>query len=411
MTFRHNKSTKKTKHKLGFMRVNGETDKLINLAVIVLMILGIFMIVSTSVGAMSLNEKRNTFYVISTLIKQSIFAITGYGLILLLGRYFKFKRFVQTRWILFIFLCILMLLPFFSSDIGGAHAWIRIGPISIQPSEFTKPFLILMVASAVYKAQRNQRKSENFTEMMKGPIFAFFIVELLIIVQKDIGTATIVAGIAYFCMMVPSSKKIRIGQGVMTFFVLTAFVLCVYLFGFTDIGTKFLSQHAFTAHIADRIDNTKNPFVDTTGKGFQPANSLYGIADGGLRGKGYGNSNRKYGYVTQIESDYILVVVIEELGIAGFGLIVGMYFLIEYRLFYYAFRTRNTVYRTILVGNGVYLFLHFLLNVGGVGAFIPMTGIPLLFVSSGGSSIMAMCCMLGVSQRCIRTIRSRELKS
>ena len=393
------------------MRVDGESDKLINLAVIILMIFGIFMIVSTSVGAISIDENKNTSYIIRTLIKQSIFAITGYGLILILGRYFKFKRFVQAQWVLFAFMCVLMMLPFLFDEIGGAHAWIRIGPVSLQPSEFAKPFLILMVAAAVYKAQRNQRRLENFSEMMRGPIFAFFIVEFLLVLQKDIGTATIIAGIAYFCMMVPSSKTIKRGQEIMTLFVVVSFVLCVYLFGVTDIGTEFLGEHSFTAHIADRIENTKNPFGDITGRGFQPSNSLYGIAEGGLRGKGYGNSNRKYGYVSQIESDYILVVVIEELGIAGFGLIVGMYFLIEYRLFYYAFKTRDTAYKTILVGNGVYLFLHFLLNVGGVGAFIPMTGIPLLFISSGGSSIMAMCCMLGISQRCIRTIRSKELKS
>lgn len=186
-------------------------------------------------------------------------------------------------------------------------------------------------------------------------------------------------------------------------------IALVGLFGVTDIGTDLLAQTPL-AHIATRIVNAKNPYSDIYGTGYQPANSLYGIADSHVIGKGFGNSSRKYGYLTQADNDYILAVTIEETGILGFAFIIFLYGVIEYRLIYYALRTQDTVKKMILIGTGTYLFLHFALNVGGVGALIPMTGIPLLFISSGGSSLLAVSFALGLCQQMISKIREKEMK-
>lgn len=135
-------------------------------------------------------------------------------------------------------------------------------------------------------------------------------------------------------------------------------------------------KHTPFAHIAVRVENFKNPYNDVYGDGYQPANSLYGIASSNIVGKGIGNSARKYGYLTQADNDYILAVLIEETGIFGlFGLVI-LYGIIEFRLFYYAFKTSEDMYKIILGGAGVYLFMHFFLNAGGVASLIPLPEYP-----------------------------------
>lgn len=182
----------------------------------------------------------------------------------------------------------------------------------------------------------------------------------------------------------------------------------VVLFGFTNIGNEILKHTSF-AHIAVRVENFKDPYNDVYGDGYQPANSLYGIASSNIVGKGIGNSARKYGYLTQADNDYILAVLIEETGIFGlFGLVI-LYGIIEFRLFYYAFKTSENMYKIILGGAGVYLFMHFFLNAGGVASLIPFTGVPLLFISSGGTSLISVMLTMGLAQNCICAIRRREM--
>ena len=180
------------------------------------------------------------------------------------------------------------------------------------------------------------------------------------------------------------------------------------MFGFTNIGNEILKHTSF-GHIAVRVENFKDPYNDVYGDGYQPANSLYGIASSNIVGKGIGNSARKYGYLTQADNDYILAVLIEETGIFGlFGLVI-LYGIIEFRLFYYAFKTSENMYKIILGGAGVYLFMHFFLNAGGVASLIPFTGVPLLFISSGGTSLISIMLTMGLAQNCICAIRRREM--
>lgn len=126
-------------------------------------------------------------------------------------------------------------------------------------------------------------------------------------------------------------------------------------------------------------------------------------------GRGIGNSMRKFGYLTQAENDYILAVIIEECGIFGLVIIVGFYAVIISRLFHYAFKTNELTYKVVLVGIATYISMHFILNVGGVACLIPFTGVPLLFISNGGSSLFAVCLSIGIAQSCIRRIRKKEM--
>ena len=382
-------------------------DPMINFAVFTLMIFGTLMIVSTSVG-----YTDESFTIVGSVFRKQIsFLFAGYIVMLATNKIFSFSWFRKLQWILFIVFIFVLLLPFGFQAVGGSHAWIQLGPVTVQPSEFAKPLMIVLVATALHVAQNKPYLWKNFWTLMKGPFIAFCIIEIIVAAQKDFGTAAIIAGITFVCMMIPSAPSIEKTQKKAVKIVVALVVVGVAAFGFSNFGTQMLKGTPLH-HIAVRVENAKNPFAqgNVFKDGYQPANSLYGIADSHVWGKGIGNSTRKYGYLTQADNDYILAITIEETGIFGFLFIIIMYGIIIYRLLYYAFKTNNLSYKVMLSGNAAYLFLHFLLNVGGVGAFIPMTGIPLLFISSGGSSLLAICAMIGVSQQCIRNVRMEELK-
>ncbi|EOS61872.1 hypothetical protein C815_00352 [Firmicutes bacterium M10-2] len=381
------------------------SDLPLNLAMVALMAFGTAMIASTAVG----QTIDSMMTVLVALIKQLVFLVAAYVVFLIADKGFNLRWFYRLQTLVFSLFMVAMIAPFGFAAAGGSHAWIRLGPITIQPSEFGKPLLIVICACSIYSAKRNREQRKSFWSFFHWPILAWLITMILLAAQKDYGTAAIMSGIVYICLMIPSYPTLRHMQRRLTLALVVAVSAVILLFGVTNMGTDILAQTPL-AHIATRIENAKNPYTDIYGSGYQPANSLYGIADSNIIGKGFGNSSRKYGYLTQADNDYILAVTIEETGIIGFSLIIFFYAVIEYRLFYYALRTQDTIKKVILIGTGTYLFLHFALNVGGVGALIPMTGIPLLFISSGGSSLIAIAFTLGLCQQMISKIREKEMK-
>ena len=384
------------------------SDKILTIAVFILVCFGTLMIVSTNVGrAFSYSSS----IVLETLMKQVLFIVLSFICMRFFYTFFKFKtissRFVQCILMVAMFVFVGLTLCF--SAAGGSHAWIRLGSFSIQPAEFVKPFLIVLVAVSVYNALYNAKLRKDFNTVYKYPIVATVIFCIIVFLQNDIGTGAIILTVSLVCMTIPSFDEVAQKQSLIRNLILIFVVSCVLLFGVFHAENLFFSGSGFD-HIATRIQNAKDPYQDVYGEGYQPANSLYGIASSNITGKGIGKSTRKYGYLTQADNDYILAVTIEETGIFGLGLIVICYCIIEYRLFYYAFKTRNIPYKIILTGTAIYFFMHFFLNVGGVACLIPLTGIPLLFVSSGGSSLMAAFISIGICQKCISHIQSEELR-
>ena len=161
-------------------------------------------------------------------------------------------------------------------------------------------------------------------------------------------------------------------------------------------------------YMVGRFEASMNPFQDIYGTGYQLVNGLYAIANGGLGGLGFTHSTQKFGYLTQASSDYIFAITSEELGIIGLFIIVLGYGIVIYRLVYYALRTRSEGYKIILMGTAFYILLHFILNIGGVTGLIPLTGVPLLFISSGGSSLMSVMSAIGIAQAVISRIRRQS---
>lgn len=394
----------KRRSKLSFFALDPKCDKYINWAVALLLLAGTFTIISTNVGKTTSAPN----IVPKVLMKQCMFVLCGYIAMWFMNRWFRFKWYSKLENGIIIALLIMLILPLFSAEIGGSHAWILIGGISLQPSEFAKPLIIIICATCLYRA-----KTKTVMLKEKGHLFikawaAFIVIFFIVAMQKDMGTLVIICFIFLSCIMIPKYVVLQRMQRLLKLFVYGAIAAAIVLFGITNIGTEII-KHTSLAHIAVRVENFKDPYTDVYGDGYQPANSLYGIASSDIRGKGIGNSTRKYGYLTQADNDYILAVLLEETGVFGlFGLVL-LYGMIEIRLFYYAFKTSEDMYKVILGGTGVYLFMHFFLNAGGVACLIPFTGVPLLFISSGGTSLMSIMLTMGLAQNCICSIRRKEM--
>lgn len=382
-------------------------DKHIQMAVIALVCFGTFMIVSTNVGRTSLD---NSMVVLKTLFKQCVVLIISYGLMKLANAIFNLRRFSSGLLLMSIAIlfCGSMILPFFFSSAGGSHAWIRLpGGMTIQPSEFGKPLTILLVAVSVYRAKKIKTMQESGMAMFRLPLIVYGCLTILLLLQKDLGTLAITSVTFYSCLIIPKYPGIRRFQIYLKRLVFVGVCFVAFL-GLTKPGIELIKATPFY-HLATRIENAKDPYNDIYGEGYQPANALYGIASSNIKGKGIGQSNRKYGYLTQADNDYILAVTMEETGIFGLAFIVFFYGVIWFKLFQYGYKTKKMPYKIILTGTAVYMFMHFFLNVGGVTAMIPFTGVPLLFISSGGSSLMAIAITIGICQRCIADIRKTEM--
>lgn len=372
-------------------------DFWLHFTVLILVIFGSLMISTTSVG----NTLVNKYSVITTIVKQTVFVIVSYGIMIFLANNFTMVRARKYGKIIGILLIVACVSTLFFKSVNGSKAWIRFPGFTIQPSEFVKVFMMVIIA--VYVEIAGRRKFDCWT-IIKIP-FCFYCIYAGIVMlgQRDLGTFLIISLITVVVFLIPSHKNLRKFQN----FVKVALVVAssVLVFLITPTGVKVMDKLPVFQHVSTRFEIALNPFTDPYGDGYQLIQGMVGISNGGIMGSGMGQSVQKYGFLTQADNDFILAIVIEELGVFGLAFIIIGYVVILQRLFHYAFRTKSEGYKIILIGTACYIFFHFFLNIGGVCGLIPLTGVPLLFISSGGSSLMSIMGALGISQAVISRIR------
>ncbi|HJA51699.1 MAG TPA: FtsW/RodA/SpoVE family cell cycle protein [Candidatus Massiliomicrobiota merdigallinarum] len=386
-------------------------DKTVYFCVVILTIYGIVMIGSASVGQ---SAKMGPMYASMNMIKQAIFVLGGFAAMIFLTRCFK-KSWVNANstWIFYAMGLVLMLACLFFEDGKGSHAWIRIGSFTIQPAEFMKVIMILFLSFHFGEIEEYCQIPRNITRQKKEelqkrklwycilrPILAIFIAFFIgVFLQKDMGSSLIMA---FICMMLFFITP----RPYYTKYKKLALILLVIGFILILLSATFILK----PYQLGRIYTWLNPLGDIEGDGWQLTNALIAFATGGLFGKGFGSSTQKYGYIPESHNDFIVAIIYEELGLVGFMLFLIPYVIIIYKMFHYALRIKDTKSKLILYGVGLYFFTHLLVNVGGVSGFIPMTGVPLLLISSGGSSTLAAMMGLGIAQSIIAKYNRDLLK-
>ena len=404
----------KKKRMLEAFRMPKEKDLWLHYTVLTLTLFGSFMIISTNMG----NVTANNYAILIVFIKQMVFLVAGYIGMLIASRLMNFPLVYRISKLLFAFLLLLMIVPLFGIEQNGSRAWIYLNlgvtSVSIQPSEFSKPFMIVLIASYFYAAQHKRSLQRSSWLMLKVPVLCYIAFAVVLLLQKDMGALAILTLVCFGCVQVPTFPSLRSLQKWIRRLTLAA--VCGVILCMSPLGEPIVEKLADTpgiSYIATRIVNAANPLGqggnDIYNQSYQSANGLYGIANSNIVGQGIGGSSRKFGYLTQADSDYILAVIIEETGIFGLLIIAGGYAVILFRLFKYAFWTNYMPYKIILSGSAVYFFSHFVLNIGGVSALIPLTGVPLLFISNGGTALVSSYLTIGICQSVIGSIRRKEV--
>lgn len=268
---------------------------------------------------------------------------------------------------------------FIGEEYNGAKRWIKIGPVQFQPSEISKIAAILFISYAVYK---NRKALDSFLGFLS--VMAYMMPLIVLIAKENLSSAIIVGGISIGMCFVASNKK--------GYFVACALILVGVIVLYIVFGDPFRME---------RIQIWLN--VETHPKAHQIKQGLYAVASGGLFGKGLGQSMQKLGFIPEAYNDMIFAVICEELGIVGAALVILAFLVLFWRIVAIACHAPDIFGTMLCVGVMVQLAIQVVINVAVVTNSIPSTGIPLPFISYGGTSeliIMAeMGLVLGVSRQ------------
>lgn len=364
------------------MGIIKKIDKPLLIISVILFAIGLITIYSASnVTAYMLNGANPGRY----FMKESIFLFAGL-IACLIFMMFSTKTYSVLSWFAtFGITGIIVVLTLLGQVINGMSGWINYNGLGIQPSEFVKIAIIPLIATFY---DSNYKYRHNFKVMMI-PMVVAAIVAGTIVFQGDLGTAIIFTGLCllmFFFSPVSNRIKLRIlGLGL----IFAALLGIVLMAG----GDKILPK--------DKLErfNYKDPCSRYITTGNQLCNGYIAINGGGLTGKGLGNSTQKYLYLPEAHTDFIFAIFVEEMGIAGAVVLMGLYFVLLVRIIVIGKKSPTIAKQLICYGVSFYLFMHIVVNLTGVLGIMPMTGVPLPFMSYGGSVCWCTLLALAMVQR------------
>ncbi len=362
-------------------------DKPLLIVTIILFIVGLIMVFSSSNVTAYMSHAVSPYIYF---IKQLIFLVAGICLFLVMIK-FNTKVYGMFSWVLLIAISAsLVLLLIYGKATNNAISWFDLGPISIQPSEFIKVIYIIWMAR-FYEV--NEKKLKSYTTSLFPPFVAVGIA-LLIMLQPDLGTAIIFSAIVFILFVaspIPGIIKSKTLFG------------CLGLVGIIGIVLATTGNSMLLERQASRFD-FRDPCSKLLDTGSQVCNGYIAINNGGLTGVGLGNSTQKYLYLPEPYTDFIYAIIVEEMGaIFGIGIIL-LYMFILYRILLIGRKSYTNRGALMCYGVAVYIFCHIAINLLGLFGLMPLTGVPLPFMSYGGSFTICLIISLTVVQRvCVET--------
>lgn len=341
-----------------------------------LTLLGIGLIMIASAGVVYGRVRFGDDYYF---LKQQLLGL-GVGLTLLFIfqqiHYAVWKRFVVPIFLIALGLLILVFIPGFGTTVYGAARWVDLGPISFQPSEVMKFTIILYLAA--WLSSKGKAKTSDFFEGLVPFLALLSVVGFLIIKQPDTGTLGLIFLI---------SLAIFFASGARIAHILSIFAGgLVFLFILIKMAPYRMQRFLVFMH----------PEHDPMGFGYQMTQALLALGSGGLFGVGLGQSRQKFNYLPEPVTDSIFAVLGEEFGLAGTVLVVSLFLFIAWRGLRIAAYAPDEFGRLLAVGIVSWIVFQAFINISAITGLIPLTGIPLPFISYGGTSLAVLLASVGI---------------
>ena len=384
-----------------------DMDKLSLILTIGLFAFGLFSIVSASTREAVNNLDKSVYYYFIRQMFVLFFCFVAYVAILFIPTD-KYKKgnyiFIKVIWIIVFGLNAYMIIK--GSSNRGAANWIKIPGINfqLQPGEFAKPILIVSI-SLMLEAAIKYFKNRKLKHTAGIGLFTVIgtITSVLIVLQKDLGTAMI--NLAIFGSIFIASPILRQEK-----FKTIGIVLLVGIIGLG--GMALIGKNPLSKEQTSRLTSFYNPcsLDKRNDDGYQICNAYIAMNLGGLHGVGVGKSTQKYSYIPEPHTDMIFSIIVEENGfIAGAALIIA-YSVLLFDILRISSLATTIRGKYICLGVATYIFAHVFLNLGGLFGLIPLTGVPLPFLSYGGSFALMLSISLAIVQRIHVETKRQELK-
>ena len=381
-----------------------------------------FLILSSTSGYAS--------FVTSTFYKQILWLNVGLVAFIVM-QYVRIQYLYDYSYILYISLFFLLCLTFVSPVIEGAQRWIIIGPFFFQPSEFGKIIYIICL-SRFFSDNRNKNKFSFYIIIV---LLLSVIPPLLVFVQPDLGTAILYLSVIIpllfwsnfngkliFLMIAPifSVITVALAEYYQYLFIFYVWMLIFLLFLFYSrfkmmtvfsnfvinvligLSGPLIWNNILAQHHRDRIIFYLDPFKEPLGRGYQAIQSWISIGSGGMWGKGLGNGTQKsLNFLPVKDTDFIISVLSEELGfISIFFLLTAVLFFV-YWILEYLVKIESNYSSLLLLGFSSLIFMHIIINMSIVSGLLPITGLPVPFISYGGSFFLTCSILIGLSNNII----------
>lgn len=335
--------------------------------VLALSLFGLLMVYNSSV-VLALRDFGDPFYYVK---EQMKWLVLGLGLLIIATRidYRRWYNWSVPLLLVILVLLVAVFLPGIGTKAYGAHRWINLGFTVLQPAELTK--LVLVIYLSAWFSTREQGRLGAFLLLM-GMVIG------LVVLEPDLGTATIILGVAL-------SLYFFSGAAWWQFSLLAPVIL---------VGILLLTVAA--PYRMQRLLTFLDPQSDPMGASYQIRQALLAFGSGGVFGVGLGQSRQKYAYLPEANTDSIFAVVGEELGFVGATFLIGVFILLISRGFAIARSAPDVFSRLLTAGVTSWIALQTIMNIGAMVVLIPLTGVPLPFISYGGSSLVVMLVGIGI---------------
>lgn len=348
-------------------------DYFLFLVVVALVGFGVVMVYSAS-AIIATDRFRDPYFFLK---KQCFWALLGLAVLwaVMAVDYRRWRAWVAPLLGLSVVLLVLVLLPAFGQEINGTRRWFRWGPVSFQPTELAKLALVLYLADFL---SRRQVAIAGFWRGFLPPLVVTGVLAGLILRQPDLGSSVALVAVV-FCMLYVAGA--RLGH--------------IALCGAAAVPVVVLAV-AGASYRVRRVFAFVDPWADPRGSGFQIIQSYLALGGGGLGGRGLGESKQKLFYLPEPHTDFIFAIVGEELGFVGAVLTVALFGLLLWRGIRIGLRVADPFGALTAIGITAMLATQALVNLGVVVGLLPTKGLPLPFVSFGGSSLLVAMASVGL---------------